>query len=98
MSRDRGVCPGILAPALFPGQRDTGTRKFLCPGTSRPVETLVSNIEIKVLGVLENEMSYKTGRVSTHDFTVTFLSSLSRSQLIQNFTIVWCQCDIRIGC
>ena len=32
-SRDRGICPGIFAPALVPGQRDTGTRKFLCPGT-----------------------------------------------------------------
>ena len=30
-SRDRGVCPGTFAPALVPGQRDTGTRKFLCP-------------------------------------------------------------------
>jgi hypothetical protein len=79
-------------------KKTTGRPVLVCPGTSRPVETLVSNIEIKVLGVLENEMSYKTGRVSTHDFTVTFLSSLSRSQLIQNFTIVWCQCDIRIGC
>ena len=26
---------------FVPGQRDTGTRKFFCPGTSRPVETLV---------------------------------------------------------
>ena len=26
-------CPGIFAPALVLGQRDTGTRKFLCPGT-----------------------------------------------------------------
>ena len=32
-SWDRGVCPGIFAPALVPGQRDTRTRKFLCPGT-----------------------------------------------------------------
>ena len=32
-SRDRGVCPGTFAPALVPGQRDTGTRKFFCPGT-----------------------------------------------------------------
>ena len=27
------MCPGTFAPALVPGQRDTGTRKFLCPGT-----------------------------------------------------------------
>ena len=33
MSRDRGVCPGIFAPALVLGQRDTGTRIFFCPGT-----------------------------------------------------------------
>jgi hypothetical protein len=32
-SRDRGFCPGTFAPALVPGQRDTGTRKFFCPGT-----------------------------------------------------------------
>ena len=31
--RDRGVCPGTFAPALVPGQRDTGTRKSFCPGT-----------------------------------------------------------------
>ena len=35
-SRDRGVCPGRFAPALVPGQRDTGTRKFFCPA-GRPV-------------------------------------------------------------
>ena len=48
-SRDREVCPGTFAPALVPGQRDTGTRKMslsrdkgtagrplpVCPGTSR---------------------------------------------------------------
>ena len=44
--RDRGVCPGTFAPALVPGQRDTGTRIFFVPRqrdscTSRPVETLV---------------------------------------------------------
>jgi hypothetical protein len=33
LSRDRGVCPGIFAPALVPGQRDTGTRKFIFPRT-----------------------------------------------------------------
>ena len=27
------VCPGTFAPALVPGQRDTGTRNFFCPGT-----------------------------------------------------------------
>ena len=47
-SRDRGFCPGTFAPALVPGQRDTGTRKFFCPGTSRgtsrPLETLVCTI------------------------------------------------------
>ena len=32
-SRDRGVCPGTFAPGLVPGQRDTGTRFFFCPGT-----------------------------------------------------------------
>ena len=32
-SRDRGFCPGTFAPALVPGQRDTGTRNFFCPGT-----------------------------------------------------------------
>ena len=32
-SRDRGFCPGTFAPALVPGQRDTGTRIFFCPGT-----------------------------------------------------------------
>ena len=32
--RDRGVCPGTFAPALVPGQRDTGTRIFFCPGTT----------------------------------------------------------------
>ena len=32
-SRDRGFCPGTFAPALVPGQRDTGTRKLFCPGT-----------------------------------------------------------------
>merc|ERR1712051_527836 len=31
--RDRGVCPGTFALALVPGQRDTGTRIFFCPGT-----------------------------------------------------------------
>ena len=31
--QDRGVCPQIFVPALVPGQKDTGTRKFLCPGT-----------------------------------------------------------------
>ena len=31
--RDKGVCPGTFAPALVPGQRDTGTRIFFCPGT-----------------------------------------------------------------
>ena len=31
-SRDRGVCPRTFAPALVPGQRDTGTRIFFCPG------------------------------------------------------------------
>ena len=31
--RDRGVCPVIFAPALVPGQRDTGTGIFFCPGT-----------------------------------------------------------------
>ena len=41
-SQDRGVCPGTFAPALVLGQRNTGTRKFLCPGTSRSVETLLS--------------------------------------------------------
>ena len=30
-----------FASALVPRQRDTGTRKFICSGTSRPVETLV---------------------------------------------------------
>ena len=39
--RDRRVCPGTFAPALVPGQRDTGTRIFFCPGTSRPMETLL---------------------------------------------------------
>ena len=52
LSRDRGVCPGTFAPALVPGQRDTGTRIFflsrdkrttgrsvpVCSGTSNPVE------------------------------------------------------------
>ena len=33
LSRDRGVCLGIFAPALVLGQRDNGT--------SRPVETLI---------------------------------------------------------
>ena len=35
MSRDvQGQrSPGIFAPALVPGQRDTGRRKFLCPQT-----------------------------------------------------------------
>ena len=28
LSRDRGVCPGTFAPALVPGQRDTGARFF----------------------------------------------------------------------
>jgi hypothetical protein len=37
LSRDREGCPGIFAPALVPGQRDTGTRKILCPGLSRDV-------------------------------------------------------------
>ena len=46
-SRDREFCPGTFAPALVPGQRDTGTGKFFfvpgqrdnrtgklfCPGT-----------------------------------------------------------------
>ena len=32
-SRDRGVCPGTKAPALVPGQMDTGTRISFCPGT-----------------------------------------------------------------
>ena len=35
-SRDRRVCPGIFTPALVPGQRETGT--------SRPMETLRSNL------------------------------------------------------
>jgi hypothetical protein len=26
---ERGVCPGTFAPALVPGQRETGTRFFL---------------------------------------------------------------------
>ena len=30
--RDRGICPGTFAPALVPGQRDTGTRIFFVPG------------------------------------------------------------------
>ena len=30
-SRDRGICPGIFAPALVPGQRDSWTRKYFCP-------------------------------------------------------------------
>ena len=34
-SRDRGFCPGTFAPALVPGQRDTGTRKSFCPGTRK---------------------------------------------------------------
>ena len=29
MSRDRGVCPGIFAPALVPGQRDNRTSRLL---------------------------------------------------------------------
>ena len=33
MSQDRGVCPRIFTPALVPGQRDSGTRKYFCPGT-----------------------------------------------------------------
>ena len=33
MGWDRGVCPGTLAPALAPGQRDTWTRIFFCPET-----------------------------------------------------------------
>ena len=33
LSRDRGVCPGTFASALVPGQRDTWTRNFFCPGT-----------------------------------------------------------------
>ena len=33
LSQDRGVCPGIFAPVLVPGQRDSGTRKYFCPGT-----------------------------------------------------------------
>ena len=39
-SQDRAVCPGIFAPALVPGQRDTGTRFFLSRDkgtTGRPV-------------------------------------------------------------
>ena len=35
-SRDTEVCPGIFTLVLVPGQRDTGTRNFLCP-----VETLL---------------------------------------------------------
>ena len=34
-SRDRGFCPGTFAPALVPGQRDTGTRKMFCPVTKK---------------------------------------------------------------
>ena len=32
-SRNREVCPGIFDAALVPGQRDSGTRIFFCPGT-----------------------------------------------------------------
>ena len=47
-SRDRRVCPGILDPALVPGQRDAGTRKCCCPGTKgqRDVPSL-GNTSIK---------------------------------------------------
>ena len=31
-SQDRGVCPGIFAPALVLGQGDSGTRFFFVPG------------------------------------------------------------------
>ena len=31
--RPRRVCPGTFAPALVPGQRETGIRKKFCPGT-----------------------------------------------------------------
>ena len=52
-SWDRGSCPGIFPAALFPGQRDRGTRKLICPGTKgqqdvpsrfvpgRPLKTLI---------------------------------------------------------
>ena len=29
------MCPKIFAPSLIPGQRDPGTRKFICPRTKR---------------------------------------------------------------
>ena len=46
MSRDRGVCPGIFAPAFVLEQRDNGTPRLpdcpgTSPGTSSPLETLI---------------------------------------------------------
>ena len=70
--RDRRVCPGIFPAALVPGQRDSGTRKLFlsrdkgttgrpfpdCPGTSRPLEILVS-MSCGVWNVWSWELSWK---------------------------------------
>ena len=67
-SRDRGVCPGIFAPALVSGKRDTGTRIFFCPRTKgqldvpsqfvRPVETLVYTHVLLVIFNLNKKAKY----------------------------------------
>ena len=56
-SRDRGVCPGTFAPALVPGQRDSGT--------SRPVETLAHSSLFSLL--------IKYVRSALNDFFVGFV-------------------------
>ena len=96
-SRDRGFCPGTFAPALVPGQRDTGTRKKFCPGTkgqrdvpvcpgtslgtSRPVETLVHILRLRCA----NKIICFSQRVSHPQHSLVLSITLAESsQLMQD--------------
>ena len=66
-SRDRGFCPGTFAPALVPGQRDSGTGKtFLSrdkgttgrPGLSRDVPSRGNtSLNVPIRNLILNDIS-----------------------------------------
>ena len=59
MGGDRGVCPGIFAPALVPGQRDTRTRNFFVPRDVPSLGNTTSNTQPQMIPAIV--IVYKAG-------------------------------------